>query len=80
MEHKRDGGTHGGQTPRVQQGPGCSMRAAMGGGTAWDMTADAYRRRGEQSERRRMSGGGFGIHPGGRRSGPGKEVGIGCNW
>ena len=34
---------------------------------------------GRRDERRRVEGGGDGKRPGGRRSVPGKEVGIGCN-
>ena len=61
-----------------KQGPGCMLRAAMGGQTTWDMTEDAGTRSRAQIKQRRLAGGGGEQHPAIRRSVSRKEVGREC--
>ena len=68
-----------GNPPGSDRDLGVGQERQRGGERTQDMATNAGKRRGVQSERRRLAGGGFGRRPGGWRSVPGKEVGRGCD-
>ena len=69
-----------GEPPRGWQGPMCIPRAAKGGAHRHSKRRQMQARSaGRRDDRRRLTGGGLGQHPGGRRFAMGEEVGSGWN-